>query len=227
MGVSVENSQVIREVWFRAEKSSLRASLQWRTGTFICKRVLDVVVSGVMAVAVLSWFLPVMALLIWIDSKGPIFFLQRRVGRGGKVFSCIKLRTMVVNEQADELPAVEGDGRITRVGRFLRRTHLDELPQFINVLSGSMSLVGPRPYMLTDSYAFSQMVPGHRFRSFVKPGITGLAQVKGLHGAVADHQTVFNRYQWDAFYVRNVSFWLDIRILRRTLFIFLTQRKPR
>jgi len=133
---------------------------------------------------------------------------------------------MLVNARADEQPASEIDTRITRMGRLLRKTHLDELPQLFNVLLGSMSLVGPRPYMLADCQAFAGMVPGHQYRNFVKPGITGLAQVKGLHGTgpVMDFQTIFWRYQWDAFYVRNAGFLLDLRILCQTFSLFITQR---
>jgi len=162
--------------------------------------------------------------LIKLDSKGPVFFLQKRIGKGGRVFTCYKLRTMVVNGHADERPASEDDMRITGIGRFLRTTHLDELPQFLNVLLGSMSLVGPRPYMITDDHRFSRMVPGHNFRNFVKPGITGLSQVKGFHGAGLDFQTIFSRYQWDTFYVRNASTFLDFRILHSTTRLFFTQK---
>jgi putative colanic acid biosynthesis UDP-glucose lipid carrier transferase len=164
-----------------------------------------------------------MALLIKLDSRGPIFFLQRRIGKGGTVFTCYKLRTMVVNRQADECPASEDDKRITRLGKWLRKSHLDELPQLLNVFLGSMSIVGPRPYMLTDSDKFAKMIPGHDYRHFVKPGITGLAQIKGLHGPKTDFKTIFWRYQWDAFYVRNAGFLLDFRILRRTLLFLFTQ----
>ena len=190
----------------------------------LIKRGADLFCSLLVIGAVLSWLLPLMAIAIKLDSKGPVFFLQRRIGRGGRVFTCFKLRTMVVNPHADERPASGNDDRITMAGRFLRATHLDELPQFLNVLLGSMSLVGPRPYMLTDHHRFSILVPGHSFRNFVKPGITGLSQVKGFHNAEMDFQTIFSRYQWDSFYVRNASFRLDMRILRKTIGVFLTQK---
>jgi putative colanic acid biosynthesis UDP-glucose lipid carrier transferase len=190
----------------------------------LMKRGLDLFFSILVTGGVLSWLLPVMAVLIKLDTRGPVLFLQKRIGRGGKVFTCIKLRTMVVNDHADEYPAEKNDVRITAVGRFLRASHLDELPQFLNVLSGSMSLVGPRPYMLRDAHHFSILVPGHDFRNFVKPGITGLSQVKGFHGVVIDFQTIFSRYQWDSFYVRNASLPMDLRILRKTTHIFFTQK---
>lgn len=165
-----------------------------------------------------------MALLIKLDSRGPVFFLQKRTGKGGLDFVCFKLRTMVINSQADECPASEGDSRITRTGKWLRKTHLDELPQLFNVLLGSMSIVGPRPYMLSDCQKFAEMIPGYDYRNFVKPGITGLAQIKGLHGPKTDYKTIFWRYQWDAFYVRNAGFLLDLRIFRRTILLFFTQQ---
>ena len=190
----------------------------------VMKRGLDFTCSILVIGLVLSWLLPILAILIKLDSRGPVFFLQKRIGRRGKVFTCYKLRTMVVNGLADENPASENDTRITFAGRFLRVSHLDELPQFLNVLLGSMSLVGPRPYMLKDDHRFSALVPGHDFRKFVKPGITGLSQVKGFHDTGIDFQTIFSRYQWDAFYVRNASLFLDLRILGRTTHIFFTQK---
>lgn len=190
----------------------------------LTKRGLDLICSVLVIVGVLSWLLPLLAVLIKLDSRGPVFFLQKRIGRGGKIFTCYKLRTMVVNQEADKYPASENDVRITMFGKFLRISHLDEIPQFFNVLMGSMSLVGPRPYMLIDNQRFSIIVPGHNFRNFVKPGITGLSQVKGFHERVADLQTIFSRYQWDAFYVRNASLMLDLRILQRTTHIFFTKK---
>ncbi|HEY6899964.1 MAG TPA: sugar transferase [Puia sp.] len=193
---------------------------------FFFKRAFDLLFSALVIVGVLSWVLPLLALLIRIDSPGPVFFFQKRVGKGGRYFTCIKLRTMVLNAQADQLPASRDDKRITRVGRWLRKTHLDELPQFFNVLFGSMSLVGPRPYMVADSQEFSRLVPNHPVRNYVKPGITGMAQVKGLHGPLIDRATIFSRYHWDVFYIRNASFLLDIRIIRQSIQILFTQQIP-
>jgi putative colanic acid biosynthesis UDP-glucose lipid carrier transferase len=153
-----------------------------------------------------------------MDSKGPVFFLQKRVGRAGRIFTCYKLRTMIVNEQADVIPALENDYRITRVGKLIRRSNIDEFPQFFNILFGSMSVIGPRPHMIADCNRFSSAIPGYKFRNFVKPGITGLAQIKGFHGPAIHFETFFLRYQWDAFYVRNANFLLDLRIIRKTVF---------
>jgi lipopolysaccharide/colanic/teichoic acid biosynthesis glycosyltransferase len=133
---------------------------------------------------------------------------------------------MIVNDEADSCPAAKDDYRVTRIGRFLRKSNLDELPQFFNVLYGSMSLVGPRPYMVADCNRFSEMVPDINFRNHVKPGITGLAQVRGLHGKWTDYKIVRSRYQWDAFYVRRACFWMDIRIIYRTCLLLFTQQTP-
>jgi len=193
---------------------------------FFFKRVFDLLFSAVVIVGVLSWVLPLLAVLIRLDTPGSVFFLQKRVGKGGRLFTCIKMRSMIINPQADELPASWDDKRITRVGRWLRRTHLDELPQFVNVFLGSMSLVGPRPYMLADSQVFSRMAPDYVVRYHVKPGITGMAQVKGLHGPLIDRSIINSRLHWDIFYIRHVCFLLDIRIIRQSILQLFTQQRP-
>ena len=124
---------------------------------------------------------------------------------------------MRVNDEADDQQAHEGDKRITRLGKFLRKSNIDELPQVFNVLFGSMSLVGPRPHMHSDCQRFSAQIISYQFRNMVLPGITGLAQVKGFHGPSMDYENIFRRYQWDAFYVRNVHFLLDLRIFQQTI----------
>jgi putative colanic acid biosynthesis UDP-glucose lipid carrier transferase len=123
---------------------------------------------------------------------------------------------MYVNDTADTRQAVRNDPRVTRLGRFLRNTCLDELPQFFNVLLGHMSVVGPRPHMLKDSREFSSQVTNYKFRYLSRPGITGLSQVRGYRGPATSFQSIFRRYQWDAYYVRNVSFILDLRIMAET-----------
>lgn len=123
---------------------------------------------------------------------------------------------MVVNEDADEKQAEENDSRITRAGRFLRKTNLDELPQFFNILKGEMTLIGPRPHMLADCMRFSFVVSSYNFRNFVKPGITGLAQIKGYRGPAKDYESIVKRYYWDAVYVRKAGAWLDTTIAAKT-----------
>jgi putative colanic acid biosynthesis UDP-glucose lipid carrier transferase len=208
---------VLRKVSVREHELPLRICIDSKKRYFFYKRVFDIVFSVFVMLFLLSWLLPLVALLIKLDSRGPVFFLQKRTGRAGKVFTCYKLRTMILNGDADLRPALEKDARITRVGRILREYNLDELPQFLNVLMGSMSIVGPRPHMLADCDRFSSVIPEYKFRNFVKPGITGLAQVKGYHGPAMDARNISLRYGWDAFYVRNADFLLDLRIIRSTV----------
>lgn len=164
----------------------------------------------------MSWLIPLVALAIKLDSRGPVFFRQKRIGRNGKSFMCIKFRTMIKNKEADERPAEEDDERITRTGKVLRRINLDELPQFLNVFIGHMSVVGPRPHMLADCIRFSFVIHSYQFRSLVRPGITGWAQVNGFHGPTSDYESISLRYYWDAQYVRKANFWLDVKIVWTT-----------
>jgi putative colanic acid biosynthesis UDP-glucose lipid carrier transferase len=180
------------------------------------KRTFDILFSMGILMLVMTWLLPIVALLIRMDSKGPVFFLQKRVGKNGRIFRCIKFRTMHRNEEADEKPACENDERITRTGMFLRMTGIDELPQFINVLGGQMSVVGPRPHMITDCIRFSFVISSYSFRNLVRPGITGWAQVNGHHGKITDYKCIQQRYYWDALYVNKACLWLDMKILAKT-----------
>jgi putative colanic acid biosysnthesis UDP-glucose lipid carrier transferase len=188
------------------------------TGIFYIfgKRVFDVVVSLLLTILVLSWLIPILAILIKLDSKGPVFFVQTRIGFLGIPFRCYKLRTMIVNQDSDSQQAMYNDQRITRLGHFLRITSLDELPQFLNVIIGNMSIVGPRPFMKKDDQEFSITVSNYPLRYCAKPGITGMAQVKGYRGRTDNFLSIFHRYQWDAFYIRNARPSLDFKILRIT-----------
>ena len=188
-----------------------------REKNLVFKRIFDLVTSILVIVFVLSWLLPILALIIKIDSRGPVFFIQKRVGAMGKVFFWLKLRTMVVNEQANTQQALNNDPRITSIGKFLRVSCLDELPQFFNVLIGHMSIVGPRPHMIRDCKEFSKIVKHYNYRNLVKPGITGMAQVKGYRGKTNDYYDVSHRYKWDMFYVKNRSLNLDMRIMGLTI----------
>jgi putative colanic acid biosysnthesis UDP-glucose lipid carrier transferase len=183
----------------------------------LLKRSFDILFSVLIILLVLSWLLPIIGFLIKLDSKGPVFFKQKRIGLNGKPFVCLKLRTMIVNKEADESPAIKNDYRITPLGVYLRQTNLDELAQFFNVLAGQMSLVGPRPHMVADCIRFSFVIPSYPLRHFVKPGITGWAQIKGYHGPTPDYESILNRYYWDAQYVRRAGFWLDIKIIVLTI----------
>lgn len=199
------------------EKLNLRKFFQHHRQFLIWKRFVDIVFSSLVMLFILSWLIPIVSLLIKLTSKGPVFFIQKRVGFLGKSFYCIKFRTMVLNEEANTKQAVANDPRITRFGRFLRVSCIDELPQFFNVLKGEMSIVGPRPHMHRDCDDFSKVITNYKFRSIAKPGITGLAQVKGCRGPVKDIDCIFRRYQWDSFYVRNQDYKLDIRIIGLTI----------
>jgi putative colanic acid biosysnthesis UDP-glucose lipid carrier transferase len=181
------------------------------------KRGFDILFSTLVLLLVMSWLIPIISLIIIIDSKGPVFFRQKRIGRNGKIFFCIKFRTMIQNPEADERPAEENDERITKAGKILRRTNLDELPQFLNVLAGQMSVVGPRPHMMVDCIRFSFVIHSYQFRNLIRPGITGWAQVNGFHGVTADYDSIILRYYWDAQYVRKAGFWLDLKIIGATV----------
>lgn len=195
----------------------VRSFVASRKKYLLAKRAFDITASILVILLVLSWLTPLLAIIIKLDSRGPVFFKQKRIGRHGIGFMCYKFRTMVRNKEADEVPAGENDERITRIGKFLRRTNLDELPQFLNVLKGDMSVIGPRPHMVADCIRFSFVISSYSFRSLLRPGITGWAQVNGFHGPTTDYDSVILRYYWDAMYVRKASFKLDLKIIWNTL----------
>jgi len=196
--------------------TSLRKFLRDRRRYLLAKRVFDIVLSLLVVLLVLSWLFPLLCILIRLDSGGPGLFIQRRVGYMGRSFLCLKFRTMRVNSEANTLQATENDPRVTRMGRLLRDSNLDELPQFINVLIGHMSIVGPRPHMYKDCQKFSRVVETYKRRNLMKPGITGLAQVKGYRGPAHDFDRIFLRFQWDAYYIQNAHFLFDLRIVHQT-----------
>jgi putative colanic acid biosysnthesis UDP-glucose lipid carrier transferase len=179
------------------------------------KRAMDLLFGGMITLLVLSWLIPLLALVIKMDSRGPVFFLQKRKKKDGKIFTCIKFRTMFVNGETDILPNCN-ENRITQVGRVLRRHYIDELPQFINVLKGDMSVIGPRPHMVFENLKYETLVQDYSLRHMIKPGITGLAQVLGYAGST-DLQKIRSRVYLDIHYLQHWSFFLDIRIIWRTL----------
>ena len=189
---------------------------------FLLKRTFDVVFSTLVLVLICSWLFPIIAILIKKSSKGPVFFVQKRYGFHEEVFGCIKFRTMVVNKDSTTKTTSENDTRITKIGQFLRKTSLDEMPQFINVLKGEMSVVGPRPHMLAVDNYYKPKIGRYTLRSLVNPGITGLAQVSGFRGDSGDVEIEMNkRILADAFYVKNWSFVTDLVIILKTIVLVI------
>lgn len=197
---------------------SLRKILQDETINKIIKRVFDIVFSTLIIVGLLSWLMPILALIIKSESKGPLFFVQKRNGLNYKEFNCYKFRSMFINNTSDTDLASKNDVRITKVGKFIRKTSIDELPQFFNVLVGDMSVVGPRPHMVSVANLYALQVDKFMVRHFVKPGITGLAQTKGYRGEVETDEDIINRVKYDIFYMENWSILLDIEIIFKTIY---------
>ena len=190
------------------------------------KRAFDVLFSLLVIIFIGTWLFPIIAVLIKLDSKGNVFFLQKRYGFHDEVFNCIKFRTMVENKDSTTKTTSENDVRITKIGKFLRKTSLDEMPQFFNVLLGQMSVVGPRPHMLLIDDYYKERIGRYTVRSLVKPGITGLAQVSGLRGDTGDMDVEMKkRILADSFYVKNWSLTLDLIIILKTVFLVINGDK--
>lgn len=183
----------------------------------LVKRAFDVVFSLLVIFGLLIWLTPLLAILVRLESRGPLFFVQKRSGVDNKEFYCYKFRSMAMNKDADKMQAEKNDMRVTRIGRFMRKTSIDELPQFYNVLFGNMSVVGPRPHMLKHTDEYAGKVDKYMVRHFVKPGITGLAQVRGYRGEIEQDSDIQNRVKFDIFYIENWSFLLDLKIIVQTV----------
>jgi putative colanic acid biosynthesis UDP-glucose lipid carrier transferase len=209
----------------KGQNGVIRSFVASRKQYLFFKRGFDLFFSSLILLLLMSWLVPLLSLIIILDSRGPVFFRQKRMGRNGRIFYCIKFRTMIQNQEADERPAEVNDERITKAGKLLRRTNLDELPQFFNVLMGQMSIVGPRPHMMVDCIRFSFVIPSYQFRNLIRPGITGWAQVNGYHGVTADYESIILRYYWDAQYVRKASLWLDLKIIGATIIQIISNIK--
>ena len=180
------------------------------------KRAFDVLFSLFVIVFLLSWLIPVLAILIKLESKGPVFFKQGRPGMDEKEFFCYKFRSMQVNGYTEK-EASKNDPRVTKMGKFMRKTSMDELPQFFNVLLGEMSVVGPRPHLWSQNKAYASKIKKYMVRHYVKPGITGLAQVKGFRGEIETDEDMINRIKYDVFYIENWSLILDLKIIAQTV----------
>ena len=182
------------------------------------KRSFDIFFSLLVIIGILSWLTPLIGFLIKLESKGPVFFKQKRNGLDYKEFYCYKFRSMKPNPEAHLHQIRKGDPRVTRIGKFIRKTSIDELPQFINVLKGDMSVVGPRPHMVSHTHMYAEKIDKFMVRHFIKPGITGLAQVSGFRGEVEDDDFIKNRVKYDIYYLENWSIIMDIRIVIKTVF---------
>jgi putative colanic acid biosysnthesis UDP-glucose lipid carrier transferase len=183
----------------------------------IKKRLLDIVISSIAIVFFLSWMIPLFAILIKLDSRGPVFFKQQRSGRNNKLFWCLKFRSMVLNEECDSVQASDNDRRITKLGAFLRRTSFDEFPQFFNVLAGDMSIVGPRPHMIAHTEMYGASIHDYMKRLHIKQGVTGWAQISGYRGETTELWQMEKRVSLDLWYLENWSFWLDVKIICKTI----------
>ena len=184
----------------------------------LIKRAFDIVFSLIIIIGVLSWLIPILAIFIKMESKGPVFFKQMRNGLNYHEFNCYKFRSMRINAIADIEQVSKNDPRITRSGRFMRKTSIDELPQFFNVFLGDMSVVGPRPHMVSHTEMYARKVDKFMVRHFIKPGITGLAQTNGFRGEVENDKDIIYRVKYDIFYMENWSILLDLKIILMTVY---------
>ena len=191
-------------------------SWEKEAATRIGKRGLDLFVSIMTLILVMSWLFPLLAILIKLDSRGPVMFKQLRHGLNNKPFYCYKFRTMVANEEADSKQATINDKRITKIGKFLRISSIDELPQILNVIKGDMAIVGPRPHTMPMNFEFAKSIDNFMSRHAVKPGITGLAQIKGYRGEIRDFHDIHRRVRLDLFYVKSWCLFFDIKIILNT-----------
>lgn len=182
------------------------------------KRAFDIIFSVIIILFVLSWLIPILAFFIKMESNGPVFFMQMRNGLNYKEFNCYKFRSMRLNAIAHLEQVSKNDPRITKIGRFMRKTSIDELPQFFNVFLGEMSVVGPRPHMVSHTEMYARKIDKFMVRHFIKPGITGLAQTNGFRGEVENDKDIIYRVKYDIFYMENWSLLLDLKIVFMTLF---------
>ena len=181
------------------------------------KRTFDIAFSMGVMLFVFTWLFPLLAIMVKLSSRGPVFFKQMRLGRNNQEFVCWKFRSMRMNREADVKQATKNDPRVTAIGRFLRKSNLDEMPQFINVFFGHMSIVGPRPHPLRLNDQYRDIIDKYMVRHFVRPGITGWAQVNGFRGETRTPEMMENRVELDVWYLENWSFWLDLRIVLKTV----------
>lgn len=193
----------------------------WR----VIKRLFDVGFSLLVLVLLCSWLFPIIALVIKLSSKGPVFFKQLRSGKNTVPFYCYKFRSMYLNDQANIKGATKNDPRVTLIGKILRKTNIDELPQFFNVLMGDMAVVGPRPHMVSQNGVYSKIISQYMVRQLIKPGVTGWAQVSGYRGETKTSADMQNRIEHDVWYLEHWSFWIDIKIIFLTVWNMIKGEK--
>ena len=197
---------------------SLRTEPLENLDSQIKKRCFDIAFSLILIFCLLSWLVPLIAIIIKLDSRGPVFFTQLRSGKNNQPFLCYKFRSLHISENAHDVQVTRNDSRFTRLGKFLRKSNIDELPQFFNVFRGEMSVVGPRPHMLRHTEEYSQMLTHYMIRHYVKPGVTGWAQINGYRGEIKMKEDLRGRIEHDIWYMENWSMWLDLRIVLLTLY---------
>ena len=184
----------------------------------VARRVFEVLAVSAFLILIASWLFPIIALIIKMESKGPVFYRQLRHGQNNVPFYCLKFRSMKFEPEGSFKMATKDDSRVTKVGAFLRKSSLDELPQLLNVLMGEMAIVGPRPHAIPMNKEFAEKIENFMFRHMVKPGITGLAQAKGFRGEIKDTFDMNARLRYDLFYIKNWSFMFDIKIILLTFY---------
>lgn len=214
---SMEFELTINNFGSSVNKDDFRFSKHFNWFNLSIKRFIDLCGAFIFMALIGFWLFPIIALLIKLESPGPVFFRQKREGINNSVFRCYKFRSMVVNMEADTKQATKNDPRITKVGRFIRKTSLDELPQILNVVYGNMSLVGPRPHPLKLNERGADEIDGFRKRHLVKPGITGLAQAKGYRGETQTYHQMYFRYKLDVHYIKTWSPLMDLKIIGMTI----------
>lgn len=207
---------------FEVPKIEERNSVLWKDPKRLSvKRLFDLIITIFSLVFIGLWLFPVIAIMIKLTSKGPVFFKQLRHGKDNVPFYCYKFRTMVINQEADTLQASKNDNRVTKIGSFLRKSSLDELPQLFNVFNDEMSIVGPRPHSVPMNEIFAKEIPGYMDRHRMKPGITGLAQSKGFRGEINNFYDLNARYKLDVFYLKNWCLYFDFKIILWTCYSLL------
>lgn len=217
---SIQNFSISPDFFINSYSINLLDSSQT-----IAKRVFEISLVSIFLILIASWLFPLIALIIRLESEGPVFYKQLRHGQNNVPFYCLKFRSMKYEPERQFQQATRGDSRVTKVGAFLRKSSLDELPQLLNVLAGEMAIVGPRPHAIPMNTEFSEKIENFMFRHMVKPGITGLAQAKGFRGEIIDVFDMNARLRYDLFYIKNWSFLFDLKIIILTFYSLIFKNK--